>query len=377
MPRGYLLCWIVFSALAPSLAQAIIIHDEAANSSYYNVNASQAAFNGIGRVVVSGANVCSAFAINSFQVLTAAHCLPGVNPSFNGLALDGIRFSLFDSSVYAPTSVFVAPGFEFTNFQNGHDLAVLYYANGLPGVNTYPIFQYSNGEDELGDSFELFGYGRCGTPQGGWNVNGGACASPGLHRAANRYDHISANERLLQFSFDSYNPATQTVAGADCRVNDALCYFTGNENPTKQGVPEIASRQGLFAPGDSGGPSLIFREGQYYSVGLHSYVSCLSFQGLCLTPPDTDSSAGPNGTWGEFNTDTRLSYYSAFVAEAVPEPSTFALAAFAAAFLFWHSSRRRAMLDSSTSPAIPARVPLPARGKSPSPNHQTQEQSRR
>jgi hypothetical protein len=329
--------FILLTALVP--LEAVVIHNDLANSAYYNVADSQ--FNGIGRLYLSGSSVCSAFAISPTQVLTAAHCLPGGNPSLSGFVLDGIQFSLFSSDIYAPTSVFISPNWVYGAFDEGYDIAVLYFEGGLPNVNTYPIYTYGAGEDELGDSFELFGYGRCGTPQTGSS----ACATSGLHRAANRYDRIYSNGNILEYSFDSYDPTTVPVGAANCPIHDALCYITEVETVSKSLVPEIGTKQGMVAPGDSGGPSLIFADGQYWSVGLHSYVSCIALGSNCDSPPDFDGSASPNSTWGEIGGDTRLASHVAFVSESVPEPSTWIVAGLGLLTIL----RRRRMLHSSKS----------------------------
>jgi hypothetical protein len=323
----------------PSLA--VTIYSDLSNAAYYNVSDPQ--FNGIGRLFVNGGGICTAFAISSNQVLTAAHCLPGGNPGLAGSVLDGVQFSLFSQAIYAPTSVFINPNWNYTAFEDGHDIAVLYFENGLPNVNNYPIYSYAPGEDEYGDTFELFGFGQCGTPQTG----AAPCSTPGLHRGANRYDNIYSNGNILEFGFDRYTTDTVTVGPAECRINDALCYVTEIETLSKEFVSEIGTRQGFLAPGDSGGPSLIFADGRYWSVGLHSYISCISLGTRCDMPPDFDNSLGPNSTWGEIAGDTRLGSFTDFVEASVPEPSTFLLSGAALLLLF----RRTRMLHSSESSA--------------------------
>jgi hypothetical protein len=332
---------LLFCASAP--LSAIIIQDEVAHASYYNVSSSE--FNGIGRLYLSGAGRCSAFAINAFQVLTAAHCIPSANPDLLGLSLNGVQFPLFDSTIHSPTAVFISPGWIPGDYANGNDLAVLYFENGLPGVNTYPLLPYNFAGDELGLTFELFGYGRCGSPTAGYEGANGTCATPGLHRAANRYDSLTPNENVLLYSFDSYNPALSNLGSAPCPINDALCILNQTVYPSKADDPAIGTRQGITAPGDSGGPSLIFFDGRYYAAGLHSYIACLATIAGCLSPPDWDGSTGPNGTFGEIGADTRLSFHSDFIAGAVPEPSTFFLAAGALLAVL----RRRYMLRSIKS----------------------------
>jgi hypothetical protein len=227
----------------------------------------------------------------------------------------------------APTSIVLHPNWDYNDFGNGYDLAVLNFASGLPGINFYPIYTYPFGESELSDSFELFGYGRCGTPQFGIS-GGGTCAVDGLHRAANRVDSLRTNGRILEYSFDSYSTNLVPVGNAVCRENDALCFAEGLETTSKELVPEIGTRQGVAVPGDSGGPSLILVAGQYFSIGLHSYLSCISSGTNCLQPPDFDGSARPNGSWGEIAGDTRLTVFGQFIADVaeVPEPSTWLLA---------------------------------------------------
>ncbi len=325
----------------PSLA--VTIHNDLANGAYYNVTDTQ--FNGIGRLFVNGGGICTAFAINSNQVLTAAHCLPGGNPGLAGSVLDGVQFSLFSNAIYTPTSVFINPNWNYNAFDDGHDIAVLYFEGGLPNVNHYPIYSYAPGEDEYGDVFELFGYGQCGTPQTG----AAPCSSVGLRRGANRYDNIYSNGNILEFGFDSYiEEGKVTVGAAQCRVNDALCYITEIATPSKSTVAEIGTRQGFLAPGDSGGPSLIFADGRYWSVGLHSYISCISLGSRCDMPPDFDNSLNPNSTWGEIAGDTRLGSFTDFVEASVPEPSTFLLSGAALLLVL----RRTRMLHSSKSPAV-------------------------
>ncbi|MDX2269577.1 MAG: trypsin-like serine protease [Bryobacter sp.] len=317
-----------------SPAQAIIIQDETAYASYYNVTSSE--FNGIARLMLSGNSSCTAFAINAFQVLTAAHCIPTANTSLAALTLDGVQFSLYSEEVFVPSAVFISPDWVENDFGGGNDIAVLYFANGLPEVNHYPLLPSALAGTELGSNFELFGYGRCGTPTGGFGGALGACDTPGLHRAANRYDSIAPNDKVLEYSFDSYSPNTILVGSANCRENDALCILNQSEFSSKADEPTIGTRQGIATPGDSGGPSLILYEGRYYSVGIHSFIACLSLGGgdPCLSPPDWDASFGPNGTFGEFAGDTRIGSQTDFISASVPEPSSFVLAG-AALFLIW------------------------------------------
>jgi hypothetical protein len=272
-------------------------------------------FNGIGSI---NGNFCTGFAISSTRVLTAAHCVPDPN---------GVSFSLplIDGTIYNPSQVRIHPLFN-GNLGTGNDIAVLEFgANVLPGsMNVYPIYEVNNLNDIFGLDFQLFGYGQCGTGAG----NSGCPVGSPLHRAANRVDSflIANNDfaGVYLYDFVDYTQGNSTVPGREnCPASSPLCIVTGNVLPSKQTDPDIGDRQGMISFGDSGGPSLVFVNGEWRALGIHSFISCLGFTQQnqnCTSPPDANGGF-PNSSFGEFGGDTLISFHANFV-NNVPEPAT-------------------------------------------------------
>jgi hypothetical protein len=310
---------------------AITIIDQGINAgTYYNVLSP--AFNGIGRTDSNGLG-CSGFAISATQVLTAAHCIgAGPNPTTFNLPLMG-------PTAYTPDTVRVHPNFN-GNLGTGNDVAVLEFSAGvLPsGMNVYPIYQFNDPLDVLGVNFELFGYGSCGTGAG----IGGCPTSDPLHRAANRVDVLLSNGIFL-YDFVNYAAGQSTIPGDEqCPATSPLCHALDVVFPNKDNVAAIGARQGMISFGDSGGPSIIEVNGSYYSIGMHSFISCLGFtqqSQSCLMPPDVNGGF-PNSSFGEFGGDTYLQFHSVFI-NGVPEPTTWAVMGGGLIAIGWLRRRRK------------------------------------
>lgn len=288
----------------------------------------------------AGAATCTGALLSTGQILTAAHCVSdGVKNDVNGRAVGLISTTayfysgtgqgtdpLMQSGGTPGAGVVAVPISQYyTHTQytgeviDQNDISILTLASAAPlfatkyDIHTGPI---------AGEVFNVAGYGLRSNVGGSVGYgNNQALGTGRLREGDNRYDL-----RLGEF-FSRVGPTT-TAAFRDSYLSDfdngtaannAGCVIFGRCDAG------LGAREVSIASGDSGGPGFI--NGRISSVNSYG----LSFgTGLGDTycdppvPPATQPNC-LNSSFGEFNGFVPTFIHAAFIAGAVPEPSTWAL----------------------------------------------------
>lgn len=267
------------------------------------------------------------------HILTAAHPFTGgeddflpLSPQFPSSGLrTSVRFELAGRSVeVAARRLFVHPEWD-GDFARGNDIAILELIDAAPiEAETHDIFR---GNDEVGRTGTLVGYGESGTGADG------SVLPHGVKRAGvNRFDALGDAFRMIEGREDTLEGALLALDfDSGKRANDASGIFVQSRDLG------AGSDEAFAAPGDSGGPTLL--DGKI--AGIHSHITQL--MDLDGKTPDVDGEF-LTSTFGEVMFDTRASYYADWIdrtisgATAIPLPPavwagamTLGLAAFGAA----------------------------------------------
>jgi hypothetical protein len=195
-----------------------------------------------------------------------------------------------------------------------------------PASSSLDRYAIYTGFDEIGQTFEVVGYGRSGTGYIGTCSPAASCggASYGLPAGTRRRGN-NTYDATVQGTFDVLGyTAGQTVLVSDfdngLAANDALGYFFGISG-LGLGGNEVTT-----APGDSGGPSFI--DGRI--AGITSYGLRLSY----LSGETSDVTARLDSSFGEFAAYTRVSQYQDWIhSQMIPEPGTYCMLLLGGAFL--------------------------------------------
>ena len=271
------------------------------------------------------------------HVLTAAHLVDGdadgiVDPSVTGQT---VFFQLPGGWVGVPVQSAVVP-VDWAGGLSWHDLAVIQLAEDAPAeAPRYPLY---GGEDEIGRTVVVVGYGSTGRGDTGEDL---LFEYPRKKRTGlNRYEADSQQvfgddvpSNMLVYDFDSGLEANNTLAIGNLAQSDL----------------GFGDEEVMVAAGDSGGP--IFLDGAI--AGITSFGLSREDGVLSDYTPADDSS------WGEIALDTRVSFYRDFLTAAtdgqavfvVPEPGTLLLLSMATLCLsLWRL--RRAVACSAAEPRV-------------------------
>jgi hypothetical protein len=238
------------------------------------------------------------------HVLTAAHV---VDDNGDGIADADtlVRFDLASATVtmvVPADQIAIQPGWD-GDVGNGNDLAILFLTSlaplGTGGATTFDLYRNN---DELEQGFTVVGYGDTGT-----GANGADPTSAGVKRfgynvfdttgpAEPGYDLIPAGFGLVA-DFDDGTPQ-----------HDALGFNLGL-NELGYGGDEAST-----APGDSGGPALLFDGARYLIAGISS-----SFVNGGDADYDVTLGFAPtnNNTFGDVFGYTRVSVFADGIDSAI------------------------------------------------------------
>ncbi len=188
----------------------------------------------------------------------------------------------------------------YTNINLGYDLALLRLASPMLGVTPTSIYTGSN---ELGSIVSISGYGSTGVGSSNNPQN------PGTFRAGTN---------VVDLIYDFTGGAQQAGLVTDFDAPTSL-HPDGNRNTL--GAPTPTSLEYHLAPGDSGGATFLFENGQWFVAGINS--------GIASQFEWQNSGANEQYGYGAVSVMTRVSSFQTFIASisGVPEPSSFALAA--------------------------------------------------
>ncbi len=230
------------------------------------------------------------------RVLTAAHCLTDSKGQVDRDQVS-VFFDLPGQTVQTPrTGKFTIHPNWNGDLQHGYDIAVIELESEAPeGADRYEIYR---GNDEIGRTGEVVGYGRSG------NGNDGAQRSSDIkkHAAKNRLGALPDDFLGVFSNFDDTSPGTQLGFDFDNgdEKNDAFGLYIDEPDLG------LGEEEGIFAVGDSGGPT--FLDGQV--AGIHSYL---------ITNPQrpgretSDIDEFHNASFGEIAFDTRVSVLAEWI----------------------------------------------------------------
>lgn len=278
--------------LAPAGVFGGVIRNDVSDSQYLSYGASQP-LACVGKLdYYKGYNhyAGSATLVSDMWVLTAAHCVEG---------MDRITVTLGGQSYEADNWV-VCPGWT-GDLAAGYDLALIQLTQ--PVENVSPAVLYTGG-DELGETATMAGYGLTGT-----GLTGSTRYDLRKRAGTNVIDELRADGRLMMVDFDS-------PAGTDSQSGSAV--------PTPM--------EFLVAPGDSGGGLFVMTEDGLELAGVHSFIEA----------PDGTL----NSDYGDLSGHVRVAYFSGWIFQTIglaqaPEPGTALLVAVGAVALLSARRKRR------------------------------------
>ncbi len=276
-------------------ATAIIINGTGDGAGQGTTNS----WDGVG--IVSNVNpTATGVLVDSTHVLLAAHEVFGV-------ALANLHFTV-GGVTYDPQSVAIHPSYTGTE---QFDIAVMKLKTAATGV---PTWAYNTGtlNEATAGAVTLVGYGV-----GGNGVNGADPAQPGAFPFGTR----RAATNLIDLITTAPNTLVTDAYGQSANLPPGLLAYDFDNNTTQTGGPlgggAIGANEGTITSGDSGGPMFQFdtARGQYVITGI------------------SIDSTDATDRFGEIAWGTRVSTYAPFLATAIPEPTSLALAALASAAL--------------------------------------------
>lgn len=306
-------------------SDASATHTTTAGTPVFGVN-----HDGVADLVISrpGGNArCTGSLLSDGQsLLTAAHCLTDSNGNPVSTNVQA-TWELASGDVLQSTAdVTIHPMYN-GDLTDGYDIAIVQFDTPIATtVPRYDIYRKTDG-GEIGVETVKVGYGRSG-----FGNTGSTTASGTKRFGKNKYEDdglgsggadisnvggITNSDTQLTYDFDS-NFRNLDLAGNDSD-HDAFQFFFGGGGDLGFGDDEVGA-----APGDSGGPSFVFDDGEWVIAGVTSYGFRLEF----TDGTSSDVNGSTNSSWGEFAVDARVaeaSMQSFIDTNLIPEPHTVAL----------------------------------------------------
>lgn len=260
------------------------------NNALYEVD-SNGAFNGVVKIETSTLSGTGTLLFGGRAVLTAAHLF-----SDNRYQSHIIFDTPAGRREISSSKVLLHPDYDRNM---NHDLAIVWLAQSVdPEIERYDLYRQAT---EVGQTFEMVGYGLNGLGSEGYEQPGWFDHDPDNLKASNTFDATSThlNQRYPDLTL---SPAEEAFLLADfdsgTHDNDALGQLLFRHD---QGLGDA---EGMIAPGDSGGPAFI--DGQV--AGVASYIISLSTQSH---HPDINNSL--DSSYGEIGFWQRVSQYQEWI----------------------------------------------------------------
>lgn len=250
-------------------------------------------YDGVVEIYIGESSGTGALLTTGRHILTAGHLWDVDTFNINPAEIE-IAFNLPSGPEFLKAVKFtIHPGYDGETLAN--DIAIIELSETAPDeADRYEIYRQN---DEVGKIAVHTGYGLRGT---GFQGQDDMDPVSVLRIGENRYDALgdALNEAVLTelipgtqliFDFDNGNPA-----------NDAFGQYLGIVD-LGLGAREVNTTQG-----DSGGPSFINNQ----IAGVVSYgVSPIEY----FEGETTDIDEETNSSFGEFSSDTRVSFYAAWI----------------------------------------------------------------